>query len=78
MRKLILLVLLAAFTVPVLLAADPDRAARWKKVDEAISKGLPKTAIAELDPIIKSAIKEKAFPDAIRAVALKISLGKTI
>ena len=78
MRKLIVLLLLVAFVVPVLLAADPDRVAQWKKVDEAISKGLPKTAIAELEPIITSALKDKAFPDAIRAVALKISLEGNI
>jgi hypothetical protein len=39
-------VLLAAPTVPI------DRAAQWKKVDEAVNKGLPKTAIQELEPII--------------------------
>jgi hypothetical protein len=78
MRKLIVLALLVACTVPILLAQDVDRAAQWKKVDEAISKGLPKTAIAELEPILKSALKDKAFPDAIRAVALKISLEGNI
>jgi len=78
MRKFIVLALLAAFAVPVLLAAVPDREEQWKKVDEAVSKGLPKTAIAELEPIITSAIKEKAFPEAIRAVALKISLEGNI
>ena len=78
MRKLIVLALLVACTFPILLAQDVDRAAQWKKVDEAISKGLPKTAIAELEPILKSALKDKAFPDAIRAVALKISLEGNI
>ena len=74
MRKLIALLLIAALTVPMLLAADPDRVAQWKKFDAAIGKGFPKPAIAELEPIITSAIKDKDFPDAIRAVALKISL----
>ncbi len=78
MRKLIVLALLTAFAFPVLLAAVPDREEQWKKVDEAVSKGLPKTAIAELEPIITSAIKQKAFPEAIRAVALKISLEGNI
>ena len=78
MRKFIALALLVAFAVPVLLAAVPDREEQWKKVDEAVSKGLPKTAIAELEPIIMSAIKAKAFPEAIRAVALKISLEGNI
>ncbi len=34
-----------------LLAAAPQEA-DWKAVDDAINKGLPKTAIEKLDPII--------------------------
>lgn len=45
----------------------------WKKVDEAIGKGLPQTAIKELDPIIESAIKDKAYPEAIKAICKKIA-----
>jgi Bacterial Alpha-2-macroglobulin MG10 domain/Alpha-2-macroglobulin family/MG2 domain len=65
-------VLLAAPTVPV------DRAAQWKKVDEAVNKGLPKTAIQELEPIIAQALKDKAYPEAIRAISKKIALEGTI
>ena len=62
----------------VVVAAQPPRADRWKKVDEAVNKGLPKTAITELDPIIESALKDKAYPEAIKAIAKKISLEGTI
>lgn len=74
-------VLLAAAVLVVLVAhgtARQSRPDRWKKVDEAIRKGLPKTAVAELDPIIESAIREKAYPEAVRAVGRKIALEGTI
>jgi len=51
-----------------------NRTSMWKKVDEAIQKGLPKTAIDELRPIIASALADKAFPEAIKAIAKRISL----
>ena len=74
--------LVAAIGVAVLMAASPtvapDRAGQWKKVDEAVNKGLPKTAIQELDPIIASAMKDKAYPEAIRAISKKISLEGNI
>lgn len=61
-------------------AAPPatDRPAQWKKVDEAIGKGLPKTAIAELEPIIKGALADKAWGEAAKAIARKIALEGTI
>src|SRR5262245_2698410 len=59
-------------------AVPPDRAAQWKKVDEAVNKGLPKTAIQELEPIIEAALKDKAYPEAVRAIAKKIALEGNI
>src|SRR5438045_1390408 len=59
-------------------AGPADRAAQWKKVQDAESKGLPKTAVKELDPIIESAMSEKAYPEAIKAIAKKIGLEATI
>lgn len=59
-------------------AVPPDRAGQWKKVDEAVSKGLPKTAVKELEPIIAQAMKDRAYPEAIRAVAKKIALEGNI
>ena len=67
-------ILLAAANPPV----PPVRAEQWKKVDEAVNKGLPKTAIEELEPIIESAMKDKAYPEAIKAIAKKIALEGNI
>jgi hypothetical protein len=50
----------------------------WKKVDEAQKKGLPKTAMEALDPIIQGAIAEKAYPEAIKAIGRKIALEGNI
>ncbi|MEQ1827108.1 MAG: MG2 domain-containing protein, partial [Pirellula sp.] len=52
----------------------PNRQTMWKKVDEAVQKGLPKTAIQELGPIIASAMADKAYPEALKAMAKRISL----
>jgi len=43
-------------------------------VDDAVNKGLPKTAIQELEPIIAQALKDKAYPEAIRRVAARNKL----
>src|SRR5262249_10080710 len=59
-------------------AARQPRPDRWKKVDEAIGKGLPKTAIGELEPIIESALRDKAYTEAIKAIGKKIALEGTI
>ncbi len=59
-------------------AAQPARPGEWKKVQEAVQKGLPKTAIQELEPIIAAALKDKAYPEAIKAVCTKIALEGTI
>src|SRR5262245_13593413 len=74
--------LVAGIGVVILVAAKPavppSRADHWRKVDEAVSKGLPKTAIQELEPIIAGAMKDKAYPEAIRAIAKKIALEGNI
>lgn len=59
-------------------SAPPPRAEQWKKVDEAVGKGLPKTAIQELEPIIAGAIQDKAYPEAIKAIGKKIVLEGNI
>src|SRR5205814_7079116 len=45
---------------------------------EAIQKGLPKTAIENLDPIIQGALKDKAWGEATKAIARKIVLEGNI
>src|SRR5437588_7583847 len=67
------------FTLPLLTFAVPvAREKQWKSVQEAINKGLPRTAIERLEPIIAAAIKDKAYPEAIKAVARKIALEGNI
>jgi uncharacterized protein YfaS (alpha-2-macroglobulin family)/tetratricopeptide (TPR) repeat protein len=70
--------LTSAYVARLALAEPPPRAAQWRKVDDAVNKGLPKTAIQELDPIIESAMKDKAYPEAVKAIAKKIALEGTI
>ncbi|MCX7886049.1 MAG: MG2 domain-containing protein, partial [Verrucomicrobiae bacterium] len=67
---LCLILLCAAATLP--------RNDQWKKVEEAVNKGLPKTAIEQLEPIIQSALANKAWAEAIRAISLKIALEGNI
>ncbi len=56
------------------IAAVPGRAPYWDRVRDALSKGLPKTALESIDPIIRGAQDERAYAEAIRAIALKIAL----
>lgn len=61
----------------VIVGAGP-RDDQWKKVNDAVKKGLPKTAIEALQPIIDQAIREKAYPEAIKAIGQKIALEGNI
>ncbi len=45
------------------------RDAQWKQVDDARNQGLPKSAIAALEPIIQGAIQDRAWAEAVKAVA---------
>jgi uncharacterized protein YfaS (alpha-2-macroglobulin family) len=54
------------------------RDAQWKQVEEAIKKGLPKTAITNLEPIIQGALKDKAYAEAVKAIGQKIALEGNI
>jgi uncharacterized protein YfaS (alpha-2-macroglobulin family) len=71
------MVLLACLAATWTLAAGP-RDAQWKKVDDAVNKGLPKTAIEQLQPIIEAALRDRAYPEAIKAIAKKIALEGNI
>jgi uncharacterized protein YfaS (alpha-2-macroglobulin family) len=59
------------------LQAGP-RDAQWQKVEDAIKKGLPKTAITNLEPIIQAALKDKAYAEAVKAIGEKIALEGNI
>ena len=71
--RLTLAILFQFFLMPCMLLAAGKRDAMWKNVTDAESKGLPKTAIEKLGPIIEQAMAEKAYPEAIKAVARKIA-----
>ncbi|MCA9173755.1 MAG: hypothetical protein KDB14_04645 [Planctomycetales bacterium] len=62
--------------VSVALAGPRDQ--QWKEVEEAVNKGLPKTAIEKLEPIIAAALKDKAYAEAIKAISKKIALEGNI
>src|ERR1041385_5339720 len=65
----------------ILLVVSANAASRedqWKQVDDAIKKGLPKTAIEALEPIIAGALKDKAYAEAVKAIARKIVLEGNI
>ncbi len=73
---IVLLGVLAVSAAHVAWAAPRD--VRWDKVEQAKQKGLPKTAIARLEPIIADALKNKAYGEAIKAIGLKIALEGNI
>lgn len=54
------------------------RKEQWDAVQDAINRGLPKTAIEKLDPIIAAAKQEKAFAEAIKAVGMRIVMEGNI
>ena len=56
------------------LAVTGPRDAVWKEVDDAVNKGLPKTAIEKLKPIIQAALQERAYAEAIKAISKTITL----
>jgi len=58
-------------------AAQP-RKELWRQVDQAIEKGLPKTAIEKLQPIIDGAIQDKAYAEAVKAIGKRIALEGNI
>jgi hypothetical protein len=50
----------------------------WRQVNDAVQKGLPKSAITNLEPIIAGALQDKAYPEAAKAIAKKIGLEGNI
>ncbi|MGB9602202.1 MAG: hypothetical protein ACPMAG_05390, partial [Limisphaerales bacterium] len=68
-----------AFAVVMpLVVFGASRESDWKKVEEAMNKGLPRSAIELLDPIIAAALKEKAYAEAAKAICKKIVLESII
>ncbi|MHC4567452.1 MAG: alpha-2-macroglobulin family protein, partial [Planctomycetota bacterium] len=67
-----LLSALLLLTTASMSAAGP-RDDLWKQYDDAISKGLPQTAIGVLEQIIPGALEDQAYAEAVKAIATKIN-----
>ncbi|MBN1419989.1 MAG: carboxypeptidase regulatory-like domain-containing protein, partial [Planctomycetes bacterium] len=74
MRYASIFAILSAFALTALPALAASRDDAWKKVDQAVEKGLPKTAIELLEPIIAGALEDQAYAEAIKAIGRKIAL----
>ena len=46
----------------------------WQAVEEAIARGLPRTAIERLGPLAAQARRDGAYPEAIKAIGLRATL----
>jgi hypothetical protein len=55
-----------------------SRDAQWIEVDDATARGLPRTAIDKLEPILESALREQAWGEATRAITRRITLEAQI
>jgi uncharacterized protein YfaS (alpha-2-macroglobulin family) len=77
-RRFTILLSMVLLSASLLFAFAGTRDEQWKQVDEAMSKGLPKTAIEKLEPIIQAALEEKAYAEAIKAIGRKIALESNI
>jgi len=71
MRQRLLTIVVILGTVWGTALAGP-RDGLWNQVDEAIKKGLPRTAIGYLDQIIPGALQDQAYAEATKAICLKI------
>ena len=76
-RPLAIVLACLLFAITSIAQAGP-RDAQWKEVEEAVQKGLPKTAIEKLEPIIEGALKDKAYAEAVKAISQKIALEGNI
>ena len=85
MKKWIASLALAGLAITLLYAVEPkpaapalDKAGHWKAYDAALKKGLPKTAISHLEPIIKETVGKKQYAEAIKAIGKKHALEGNI
>src|SRR5215212_8903135 len=76
MRAFILGFLVLA--ISALNMAGAGHEAQWLRVEDAVKKGLPKTAIQEMDPIIRETLAEKKYDQAVKAIVRKIALEGNI
>ncbi|MEO8415287.1 MAG: alpha-2-macroglobulin family protein, partial [Ginsengibacter sp.] len=74
------LMMLSFCNASILYAQKPtdEYGARWKKIEELISKGLTKSALTEVDIIYTSAKKNSNDPQVIKSLLYKITLNQNI
>jgi len=72
-----LFTLLAAVTCNSM-ADDSKDDPLWKDVNTAMNEGRPQTAIEKLGPIIARATEARDFPEAIKAISLRLDLEASI
>ncbi|MBK8478597.1 MAG: hypothetical protein IPL39_20635 [Opitutaceae bacterium] len=73
MKPRILLGVIALLSLASTLSAGP-RDEQWQQVHEAVGRGLPKTAIERLEPIIAGAVADRSYAEAIKAIGRRIAL----
>ncbi|MEI7902618.1 MAG: hypothetical protein WCK89_20400, partial [bacterium] len=69
---------IAVVLITSVVAAQTVLATSWEKVCQARDKGLPKTAIAEPEPILADALQNKRYAEAIKALGMKIAFEGNI
>jgi hypothetical protein len=77
MKTRLLLGVVTILSLATGILAGP-RDEQWKKVDDAVNKGLPKTAVEQLEPIITGAMADKSYAEAIKGIGRKIALEGNI
>ena len=78
MKRILKFFGLTLFMATLFSAGAGPRDDLWRQVNDAIGKGLPKTAITDLKPIIAGALKDKAYAEATKAIAKRIALQGNI
>ncbi|HVV00609.1 MAG TPA: alpha-2-macroglobulin family protein [Verrucomicrobiae bacterium] len=71
LQGIVLCGLLANMDLHVMAGSRDDQ---WKAVEDARNKGLPRTAITNLESIISAALEEKQYPEFVKAFGEKIAL----
>ena len=77
-RLLACFALLLSLGLVAVIASPQEKTATWEAVNEAVGKGLPKTAIDHLQVIQTRAINDGKHAEAIKAIAMKVALEGNI
>ncbi|UCD52024.1 MAG: hypothetical protein JSW27_05175, partial [Phycisphaerales bacterium] len=64
----------AVVGVTLSLSLAGPRDSQWAQVENAMDRGLPRTAIAVLDEIIPGALEDQAYAESAKAICLQIAL----